>query len=380
MAILIVLAGTGAAILHVRRAHRLRDEAARRDRVVARGPKVFVATAELRPGARTVVLPADVRGFYQATIYAKVAGYVSSISVDKGDRVRRGQRLAVIYSPEIDQQVNAARADLVIKQRTFERYATLVKKDYVAAQDYDAARSAYGVALATLRQSRALRRYAELDAPFEGVVTARYADPGALVPAATGSTASALPLVEVADLRRVRVQMFVQQDVAVFLSVGDRIDITVDERRGLSIPARLSRISRALDPRSRTMLCEAWLDNRERLYPGTFVHVKLELHTPALPTVPSDALRLHDDRPALAVVEGTALRFRAVRPGLDDGKVVQIVEGVRPGEKVALSIPSEIADGATVQPIERGQAAAGTVKHAEGGGGPPGDVGKAAGP
>ncbi len=100
-------------------------------------------------------------------------------------------------------------------------------------------------------------------------MTARYVDPGALVPAATGSTQSALPLVDIADLRRLRITIFVQQDAAPFLHVGDPVTITVDQRPDLMIDAPVTRFAHALDTRSRIMLCEVWLDNTHHLYPGT---------------------------------------------------------------------------------------------------------------
>src|SRR5204862_1867947 len=101
----------------------------RRDEV-DRGPRIFVGEARLAPASRTLTLPADVRGFLQSTVYAKIAGYVKSVLVDKGDHVKEGQVLGVLESPEVDQQVAAAEADVAVKRRTFERYQQPVKKDF----------------------------------------------------------------------------------------------------------------------------------------------------------------------------------------------------------------------------------------------------------
>ncbi len=133
------------------------------------------------------------------------------------------------------------------------------------------------MARATLAQARALQSYEILRAPFAGTITARYVDPGALVPAATGSTQSAAPLVDIADLHRLRILVFVQQDAAPFIHAGDSVRIAVDQQPDLVLDAPVSRCAAALDPRSRTMLCEIWIDNDHRLYPGTFVHVTLHL-------------------------------------------------------------------------------------------------------
>jgi RND family efflux transporter MFP subunit len=331
----------------------LAREASRRQQEADRGPRVFVTEARAAPASRTMTLPGDVRGFVQSTVYAKVAGYVKSVRVDRGDRVRDGQVLGLLESPEVEQQVRAAEADLAVKRRTFERYQQLVKKDFVSVQDFETARALYEVARATLKQASALRAYLTLRAPFAGVVTARYLDPGALIPAATGSTESALPLVEIADVRRLRVLVFVEQDAAAFVHAGDPVAIRVDQQPDVCIAAPVNRCANALDPRTRTMLCEIWLDNEHRLYPGTFVHVTFQLAAPRTPIVDSGALVLRDQKPSVAVVRDARVHFVPVRPGLDDGKTVQIVDGLRPGERVVLAPPAELAENDVVQPVER---------------------------
>jgi RND family efflux transporter MFP subunit len=346
----IVVAAVAVIVLHFRDGRRLRQEAARRDQVVDKGPRVSVVPVRAGAGAREIQLPAEVRAFYQSTVYAKVAGYVKSMRVDKGDRVRRGQILAVLESPELDQQVAAAESDVIIKRRTYERYGRLVGKDYVSRQDFETVRAQYGVSLATLRQMRALQKYKVLSAPFDGTVTARYVDAGALIPAATGATASALPIVDVSDARKLRISLFVQQDAAPFIRVGDPAVIVQDQRPDVQIHGAVSRVSEALDVRTRSMLTEVWLDNRYGLYPGTFVHVTLRLHAPAPATVPSTALLLRNDRMVVAVVESSRVKFVPVQTGSDDGRTVQILSGVRPGEVVAVSLPTEVSDGARVQP------------------------------
>src|SRR5581483_11505864 len=199
-----------------------------------------VTRVQVTPTARDLTLPADVRGIFQSTVYAKIAGYVKSMNVDKGDQVKAGQLLVVLRSPELEQQVAAAQADLAIKKVTLDRYAQLVKKDFVSKQDYDTAQAQYEVSRATLAQARSFQAYQTLRAPFAGTITARYVDPGALVPAATGSTQSAAPLVDIADLRRLRILVFLQQDAAAFVRAGDRVDIRVDEQPALRIEAPVS--------------------------------------------------------------------------------------------------------------------------------------------
>ncbi|HLK90790.1 MAG TPA: efflux RND transporter periplasmic adaptor subunit [Polyangia bacterium] len=361
----LVAALLAAVLLFWHRHHTLAREADRRQDEVAKGPRVFVAEARLSDEGRELTLPADVRGFLQATVYAKIAGYVKTMRVDKGDRVTPGEVLGVLESPEVDHQVAAAEADLVIKRRTFERYRALVKTDYVSVQDFETARAQSEVSEATLRQTKALQAYKTLRAPFGGIVTARYVDPGALVPAATGSTQAALPLVDVADLRRLRILVFVQQDAAPFVQAGDPVHIAIDQQPNVRIDAPISLCAKALDPRTRTMLCEVWIDNRHDLYPGTFVHATLRLRTTRVPVVPSEALLVRNGRPAVAVVGDGRLRFKPVKAGLDDGKTVQILDGLAVGERVALAPPASVADGAVVQAVEQ-------KKPTDGGGGPQG--------
>ena len=363
--LVLALAILAAVFLFWRRHHTLAREADRRQGEVAKGPRVFVAEARLSDEGRELTLPADVRGFLQATVYAKIAGYVKTMRVDKGDRVTEGEVLGVLESPEVDHQVAAAEADLVIKQRTFERYRALVKTDYVSVQDFETARAQAEVSQATLRQTKALQAYKTLRAPFAGIVTARYVDPGALVPAATGSTQAALPLVDVADLRRLRILVFVQQDAAPFVQAGDAVHITIDQQPNVRLDAPISLCAKALDPRTRTMLCEIWVDNQHQLYPGTFVHAALRLRTTRVPVVPSEALLVRNGKPAVAAVRDGHLHFKPVRPGLDDGKIVQVLDGLAVGERVALAPPASVADGAVVQAVEQ-------KKPAEGGGGPEG--------
>jgi membrane fusion protein (multidrug efflux system) len=346
----IVVGALAVVVLHVREGQRLHEEADRRDQIVGKGTRVAVTPVRADGGAREIKLPGEARAFTQSTVYAKIAGYVKSMKVDKGDAVRRGQILAVLESPELDQQVAAAASDVVIKRRTFERYGHLVGKDYVSRQDYETVRAQYQVSQATLRQTRAMQTYKILRAPFEGTVTARYVDEGALVPAATGATASALPIVDLADARRLRISLFVQQDVAPFIRVGDPATVVQDQRPDLAMTGTVSRVSEALDVRTRSMLVETWLDNTQDVYPGTFVHVTLRLHAPAPATVPSTALLLRNDRMVVAVVEDSRVKFVPVKTGVDDGRNVQILSGVRPGELVAISLPTEVNDGARIQP------------------------------
>lgn len=356
LAALVVLALLGVGLLWWRRDHREREDRQARAQAVGAGPKVMVARVQQGSGVQEVALPGDVRGFEQITLYAKVAGYLKEIRVDKGDAVKKGQIIGVLESPETDQEVVAARADLVQKQLNAQRARKLAPAGVLSQQDLENALSALAVSRANLQRVQALQEYKVVRAPFDGVVTGRYVDPGALVPAATGATQSALPLVDLANLKRVRVTVFVGQDVAPFVKQGDPATIVEDARPERRIQGTVSRMASALDPRSRTMLTEVWLDNTEyKLFPGTFVHVTLKLQVPPAPSVPAEALFARGEQLFVAVVKDQQLHFVQVEPGLNDGKNTQIRSGLKGGEQVALSLPSSLTDGARVQPVERKQ-------------------------
>ena len=344
-----LLAIVGVALLSLGRHRR---EAAQRDRLARaaqRGPTVLVASVERPKGERTVTLPGDVRAFWQATLYAKVNGYVSEIHVDKGQTVKKDQVLARIDSPETDQQVSAARAALNVRRTNAARAERLAPNGVVSRQELDQARSDLGVAQADYRRVMALQEYEVIRAPFDGVVTARYVDPGALLT----TTSTGTPVVDVASPGRVRIFVYVGQDVAPFVKLGDRGKVTLDAVPGLEIAARVSRVADALDPRSRSMLVELWPEGEPplRLVPGLFVHVALQVAVPPLPAVPSQALIARGEKLQVALVAGGKLHFVDVEPGVDDGRRIQIRRGLSGGELVALSPPSDLGEGAPVEPL-----------------------------
>jgi RND family efflux transporter MFP subunit len=336
---------------------RQRREAAQRDRLARaadQGPAVLVAPVTRPAPTRAVTLPGDVRPRWQSTLYAKVNGYVTEMRVDKGDRVRRGQVLARISSPETDQQVRVAAATLALRQRNATRVRRLAPTGYVSRADVDQAESDLRAAQADFQRVRDLQGYEVLRAPYDGLVTTRYVDPGALLTASS----SGAPVVDLADPARVLVYLYVGQDVAPFVRMGDAGEVTLDQQPGVKVSARVERTSGAIDPRSRSMLVQLDVGGASavRLVPGLFVHVTLHVDAPALPAIPSDALVSRGDRLQVATIRDRRLHFVDVVPGDSDGRLLQIREGLTGGEVVALSPPSELGEGAPVQPVTHGQA------------------------
>jgi len=350
LAALVVLAAAGTGFVYWRKHRGIRAEASRLKNEQDAGRKVLVARVVVPKPERTLTLPGDVRPFTAVGIFPKVNGYVRQIRVDKGDRVKAGELLAVIDSPETDQQVVAAKSALRLRRVTAARARRLAPSGVISRQELDNAVEGARSAEADYRRTRELQKYEDVRAPFDGILTARLVDPGALVSATS-------PLFELADPSRLRVWVYVSQDVAPFVRVGDAAELTQDERPGAVVHAQISRLADALDSRTRTMLAEIWLDNASGgVVSGVFVHVTLHVRIPPLPVVPSNAVLSRGDKTLVAVVqEQNKLHLVQVATGLDDGKTVQVRQGLRGGETVALDVPSELAEGAVIQPLAPNQ-------------------------
>ena len=348
---LVILAAVAALLLTVRQRRAEAHESAARKQALAEGPYVRVARVGVSPAARTVSLPAEVRAFQRATLYAKVSGYLKTIAVDKGDRVRKDQLLATLEAPDIEQQVLAAQADLDLRRQVVRRARGLIASAVVSRQELEQAEALEKVAETAVARAKALREYQVMRAPFDGVVTARFADPGALLPAATGSTQAAQPLLEIADLNSLRISLQLGQDDAALVRVGDSVELQL-RAEGAPVAAKISRLSRALDARTRTMLAEVELrDPPEGMYPGAFVNVSLSLKGAPRPLVPAEAILLKDGAPVVPTVEDRKIHFVKVRTGVDDGRTIEILSGLRGGELVALNLASDAREGAAVRPV-----------------------------
>jgi RND family efflux transporter MFP subunit len=327
----------------------------RQARAVAQdnGPVVRLAPVEISNSERTLGIPGEVRAWNQATLYSKVAGYVREVLVDKGTQVKKGDLLARLESPETDQQVLGARADLRLKTVQAERARQLRPQGFIAQQDLDNAESALQVSRATLQQLLALQSYEQVRAPFDGVVTARYVDPGALVAAGTASNQAVQPLFDFADMRTVRVQVYAGQDDAADIHTGSPVSISLPDDPGHRIEAKVTRMAQGIDARTRTMLVEIDVPNEPvRLYPGSYVNVKIRFPGRRTPLVPGEALAWRGADLYVARLEPeNRIRLVKITPGEDDGRRVQILSGLQGGEQVVLNPSAELSDGDKVQPL-----------------------------
>ena len=320
-----------------------------------KGPSVEIAVVRKVAGSDTLRLIGEARPFQSAIVYAKVSGYMRSISVDKGDSVRANQVMAVIESPETDKQYQAAVADAHNKELIANRAATLVKKEMISQQDADQAAADAAVSKANLEQIGELKSYEELRAPFSGTVTARYSDPGALIQNAATSQTSALPLVEISETSRLRIYVYVDQAHAPFVRKGDAVTILDQANPGLKVDARVTRTSGEIDPKTRTLLVEVDVDNpHNRILAGSFVQVDLKVQTPRFLEIPSDALIVRAGQTFVAVVKpDNTVKFTQVAVADQTGETARLLTGLNEGERVARSLGERVPEGARIQPVEK---------------------------
>jgi RND family efflux transporter MFP subunit len=302
--------------------------------------------------ARTLTLPGNVSPWLQATLYAKVPGYLKSMNADKGDVVKKGQLLAVLDAPEVEQLFQQADADYQIKQVTFERMRNVWREnpDVIAKQDVDMAEAAAKAAKHLRDSRRAMLEYTKVFAPFDGTVTARFADPGAFIPAATGSATQSIPLYTVMDLNTVRIYVSVPQEAALWANQGVPAVLTARELPGQEFRGAITRTTTALDPSTRTLLVEIDLPNQDhRLRPGMFVTATLllEEHPQAL-ALPPAALVSDKTGISVFIVERGKAKQVMVKTGLDDGARVEIIEGLEENMEVVVVGKTGLTDGQAV--------------------------------
>lgn len=324
---------------------------------------VSVVSASPGSGAESLSLPGRVEAYATAPIYARINGYLKRWTVDIGAHVKSGQLLAEIDAPEIDQQLRQAEADLQTRtandslaQSTAARWQQLYAAQSVSKQDLDdklaaaaASRADTAAARARVEQLRAQASFERVVAPFDGVVTARKTDVGALIDAGSGSGAE---LFAVADLHRLRIYVQVPQIYAAGVKPGLSADLHFAEYPGRSFAARLSTTANAIDPVARTLLAQFETDNDDgTLLPGGFVEVQMHLPTRAETLrLPANALLFRGQGLLAAVVDDSQhVVLKPVSVGRDFGTSLEVLDGLTAGERVIVNPPDSLAGGETVR-------------------------------
>jgi RND family efflux transporter MFP subunit len=304
-----------------------------------------------------IPLPASIHGYIETSIYAKTPGYLKAIYVDKGDRVRNGEVLAVLTSPELDKQVADAKANYWLQRVTDVRNQQLLVGQVIPQQTADNSHAVLLQAKATYEQLLALQSYEVIRAESDGIITARYVDPGALIPQVTtpgGST----PIVDLATLHPLRVYADVPQDIAAFVKNGDLAIVSVTQFPGRRFQGTVTRHPEALAPDTRTMRVEIDLPNRDSaLYPGMYATVVLNVSSADdAPSVPDDALIFRSGDAYVPVVRDGRINLAKVILGNDDGREVEIASGLSAGDLIAVNVGEGVEQGDPVQPVMLGSA------------------------
>jgi len=314
---------------------------------------VRLVTAKKGEATRSITLPGNVLAYQQATLYAKVAGYVKTVAVDKGDNVKEGASLADIEVPELIADRSKYEAELKVAQLDYERTSTAQKKapDLVVPLTLDTARSKVDVAKANLDRTETLLGFAKITAPFSGIITRRMVDPGAFIPAATsGSAAQNAALFTLMDFSKVRVQTAVPEPEVPYIKNGLGAKISVEELPGHIFDGTITRFSHALDESTKTMLAEIELPNdKSELRPGMYASVRIIVERkPNALVIPSDALLVEKVRSSVFTVADNKAKRLTVKTGFNDAGTVEILEGLSENQQVILLGKQTLADG---QPV-----------------------------
>ena len=338
--------------------------ATRQDAVLS----VAVTTPAQSSKPLEITLPADTQAYIDTPIYARTNGYLLHWYADIGAHVHKGEILAVIQAPELDQQVDQARSELATAQANFQiakitadRWSRLLAKNAVsrqeadqAASDFNARSSALASAQANLRRLQQLQSYEKVYAPFDGIITARNVDIGSLIQAGDSNTPQA-QLFHMAATDKLRLYVPVPEVYAENVHNGGRVEITSDADPNHKFYGTIVRNSDAIDLSTRTLNVEVDVDNRDhKLLPGQYAFVHLLIPpSDASMTLPSNTLLFRSEGLRVGVVKNDRVQLVPVQIGHDYGAKVEIISGLSPQDQVILNPSDSLAAGERVR-IEKG--------------------------
>jgi RND family efflux transporter MFP subunit len=330
-------------------------------------PSVAVAKADREDLFKEITIPAEFRPYTDVDVHAKVSGYVKQMRVDIGDRVKAGELLAELEVPELKDELDQAiaarnRADAEYRDAhlAYTRLLAVNKThpNLIAQQDLDtaeakdaAAQGALGAAKADVGKYQTLFGYTRITAPFPGVVTKRYADPGALIQAGTTSQTQSMPLVRVSDNTLLRLDFPVSVDYVTSIRVDAPIKVSVDSLGGRTFEGKIKRFTEKIDDSTRTMIAEMEVPNPKLdLVPGMYATVSLRVderpHALAIPVEAAAA----GSKSVLVVNASDRLEQRPVKLGLETPSRYEVLSGLKEGDLVMMGNPAQLAVGQRVDP------------------------------
>ena len=327
-------------------------------------PSVNVIVARHSPNANEILLPASLQAFQEIPIYARTTGYLSRFLVDLGDHVTAGQTLAIIDGPEVDQELNQsraaleqARANLELARSSAVRWKGLGEQNAVSQQEVDEKQAAFAAREADTHAAEAnvsrltqLKQYQTITAPFEGVISARNVDVGALVT----SGSAGRELFRLAQTDPLRIYAAIPQAYSRSIHPGLTVELFVNEFPSRTFTGKVVRVAGALDAASRTLLTEVQIPNeKNELLAGMFGQVRFRLQAGEPPLIiPSNAIILRSDGTFVAVVDAThTVHLTKVKIGRDFGLTVEVTAGIKEGTTVVANPSDSLAEGLVVEPI-----------------------------
>jgi RND family efflux transporter MFP subunit len=340
-------------------------------------PTVRVTRPMGGSASEEIVLPGNTEAFTDTPIYARTSGYLKKWFVDIGGHVRKGELLATIETPELDQQLMQAQADLKSAQANMElaettsiRWQALLAKHAVSKQetdqavsDYAAKQATYAASEANVRRLQQLQNYEQVIAPFDGVITARNTDIGDLITAGSGSASTMAPreLFHMAAMEKLRIFVAVPEVYAERIENGAKVEITRDSNPTQPITGTIVRNASAIDQTSRTLNIEVDIDNvKGQVLPGAyvFVHIKLPGGRRAL-TIPSNALIFRAQGPQVGVVRDGRVQLTSITIGHDYGSTLEVTSGLTPEDQIVLDPSDSLTSGTRVEVIQNSAKEAG---------------------
>ncbi|MGD0260055.1 MAG: efflux RND transporter periplasmic adaptor subunit [Verrucomicrobiota bacterium] len=359
---MVVLAVTAIAVWRAIAAHAKPPAAA------AHAVAVAVARVTREDLCNRVTIPAEFRPYMEVELHAKVSGYVREMKVDFGDRVKSNQLLATLEVPELhDELHNAiateqkAEADYTNAHLIYLRLAAVNKEhpNLVAQQDLDTAEAkdlttaaAIAATKADVAKFNTLVAYTFITAPFDGVITKRYADPGALIQAGTASDTQALPLVRVSDNYRLRLDFFVSQKYVKDTHVGDPVEVRVESLGGKNFTGIITRTTERVEEQTRKLTVEIEVPNPSlELVPGTYAAVVLKVESrPHALAIPTEAVPTGQQSSVYVVNDKDEIEERPVTLGLETPTRYEVTAGLKEGDLVLIGRRSKVKPGQKVEP------------------------------
>jgi RND family efflux transporter MFP subunit len=339
-------------------------------------PTVMVVHPKVGAPQQEIVLPGDMQPYAVAPIYARTTGYLKSWHAEMGARVKAEQLLAEIDTPEVDQQLQQARADLStveanlrLAEITATRYKDLMKTESVSQQDvdnangnYEARKTAVESAKSNVKRLEQMQSFKKIYAPFDGVITARNTDVGALIDSGSGG-GPARELFHIAAINRLRVYVNVPQLYSPHIKPGLRAELTLAEFPGRRFEGTIVRDAGAIDNSTRTLLTEIDVNNSSgELKPGGYVEVHLKLHSATTTfTLPVNTIIFRSAGMQVATVKSDkTIDLISISPGRDFGTEIEVLAGLKGDESVVINPPDSLTKGEPVRVAQIQPAAGGT--------------------